>query len=126
MNTFAKLENEWGVKLPEGGAPGETVTVTTRNGATKSLTLGEMVREDFHGRYFKIAPRAPQTIGDLSGIVAMFEPRQDAPEMSGHRGRRLPAQRRRCRCARACVFRGRGYPKPGYSSACRLAILGAA
>jgi hypothetical protein len=75
MNTFCKLDDCWGVKLPAGGTPGDVITVTKRNGATSTVTLGHFLYEDTYGRYFEIAPVAPttETIGDLSKIVAMFD-----------------------------------------------------
>lgn len=59
--------------------PGSTVTVTKRDGTAQTVTLGELVSRDDRGWVFKIAPRTPaapatQTqVGDLSGILALFE-----------------------------------------------------
>ena len=44
-NTFRKVDEEWAVHAP-GSGQGDTVTVSKRDGTTKSITLGKMVAND--------------------------------------------------------------------------------
>lgn len=75
MNTFAKKNDKWVVKMDAESAPGQPVTITTRAGATKQVTLGRFISADEYGYYYEVA-QAPsaqtETVGDLSRIVAMF------------------------------------------------------
>jgi hypothetical protein len=81
MNTFAKIGNEWTVKMPDSGVgyvPGAVVPVTLRNGSVKSVTLAAevLVRDGF--RYYATQrdsdPAQPSVVvGDLSRIVALFD-----------------------------------------------------
>ena len=77
MNCFTKIDGDWCAKIDNGSArTGETVTLQTRAGQRKQVVLGEFVTADCWGQIFKIAPRAEQTtqtVGDLSGIVALFD-----------------------------------------------------
>jgi hypothetical protein len=88
-NTYAKLGPLWAIRCPAQQEPGSTVTVTTRAGAQKQVTLGALmtqVRGDF---LYEIAERpaaAPQAIGDLTRINALFD-----AATANRTGRRLPA-----------------------------------
>lgn len=77
MNTFTKIGNEWCVRVfPQSARTGDTVTVTTRAGASKQVVLGALVRTDNFGQVFATvapAPRATENVGDLSRITAMFD-----------------------------------------------------
>ena len=78
MNSFVKIGADWGVRLDVIGdhEPGDVVTITTRRGAAKRVTLGEYVRQDAYGHVFRIAAperRAAELVGDLSRIVGMFD-----------------------------------------------------
>jgi len=76
MNSFTKIGADWGVKITSQAVTGDVVTITTRAGGQKRVTLGAFVFTDSYGnRVFKIADeprRAAETVGDLSGIVAVF------------------------------------------------------
>ena len=74
MNVFKKIGSNWCV-YSLTGQPGQTVTVTKRNGAQSQVLLGERVAPLTYA--IATAPRAPapaaQTVGDLSRIIAMFD-----------------------------------------------------
>jgi hypothetical protein len=74
MHTFKKVGGAWCVHSLTG-QPGQTVTVTKRNGQTSTVVLGEQVAPLTFA--LGTAPRAPaaaaETVGDLSRIVAMFD-----------------------------------------------------
>ena len=44
-NTFRKIDGDWAVHAP-GSGQGDTVTVSKRDGTTKSIILGKMVAND--------------------------------------------------------------------------------
>ena len=44
-NTFRKVDGDWAVHAP-GSGQGDTVTVSKRDGTTKSIILGKMVAND--------------------------------------------------------------------------------
>lgn len=76
MNTYFKWNEQWCIRSAAADAAGQTVVVTKRNGQTKQVQLGALVGEGFGQTYYAIAERAPQAaqhVGDLSGIVAMFD-----------------------------------------------------
>lgn len=83
MNTFKKLsDGSWGVSTSDPSVqPGATIVVQTRTGATRNVTLADQYgRETFRGvayRIFRVAQRpqearAVEQVGDLSGIMQMF------------------------------------------------------
>jgi Family of unknown function (DUF6011) len=100
MATFRKLtDGSWGVLVSltetitsnnngeddglgpqRAPVPGSSVTVTKRSGETQNVVLGELVARTEAGFTFRLAPRAPTVrpvappqVGDLSGILALFE-----------------------------------------------------
>ena len=77
MNTYTKMvDGTWGVACPDTCKTGETVTVTTKAGKEKQVTLGECVGTYTAKRIaiFAIvdAPRETVTVGDMSGVLALF------------------------------------------------------
>jgi hypothetical protein len=75
MNTYAKRGDAWCIRSIVGGLAGTTVAVTKRNGQSKNVALGQQVAFEYGSYFYAIAeaaPQAPQTVGDLSGILAMF------------------------------------------------------
>jgi hypothetical protein len=83
MNTFAKKNNRWLIKTEAESAPGQSVTVTLRSGAIKTVTLGAFISHDDYGYYYEerrsdelLHPNTPAAstavVGDLSKIVAML------------------------------------------------------
>jgi len=78
MITFTKVRNEWMLRLPISPVPfrsGQEVTVTKRNGGTSTATLGMFVMSTGDAQIWSIAqaPRATENVGDLSGIIALFD-----------------------------------------------------
>lgn len=73
MNTWRKDGGRWLVDCDGPHAPGDVVTVSKRNGETKSVTLGEKV--NLLGFVFTVgaeARPAAAAVGGLSGILALF------------------------------------------------------
>lgn len=65
MNTYRKLpDGSWGVQCDEAHKPGTQVTVTLKDGRTKTETLGERVGE-FKGMSMYAVVRAAR---DLNGV----------------------------------------------------------
>jgi hypothetical protein len=75
MNSFTKKFNRWVVKMESASAPGQLVKVTTRNGATKDVTLGAFLSEDKWGHYYDVvAPgRNPVTAAALEADAVEAE-----------------------------------------------------
>jgi hypothetical protein len=71
MHTFKKVGSNWCVHSLTGQT-GQTVVVTKRNGGTSTVVLGEQVAP-FTFALGTAPARAPETVGDLSRIVAMFD-----------------------------------------------------
>jgi uncharacterized protein DUF6011 len=76
MNSFRKLpDGSWGVQCDAQHNPGEVITVTLRDGRTKTATLGEQVGS-YRGTflYATVASAKPEAkqVGDLSGVLALF------------------------------------------------------
>jgi hypothetical protein len=68
MNTFTKKYDRWVVKMDGESAPGQTVTVTTRNGATKWVTLGAFLSKDRWGFYYDTAGPNTAPANPLDGL----------------------------------------------------------
>jgi hypothetical protein len=78
MNTFSKVSGEWMVRTVNCGVaiqPGAVIPVTLRNGSTKQVTVGASIVIGEHRLYSTQRPAAQptETVGDLSGIVALFD-----------------------------------------------------
>ena len=77
MNTYQKVNGEWRIRSTDATLAGQMVTVTKRNGQTAQVQLGDRVGAGFGGAsLYALAPRAPratETVGDLSRIIAMFD-----------------------------------------------------
>jgi hypothetical protein len=77
MNTWQKDGDGpsacWRVRCDREEQPGNTVTVTTRAGKTKRVTLGERLNR--LGFLYAVADTRPeaQTVGDLAGMLALFD-----------------------------------------------------
>jgi hypothetical protein len=75
-NSYFKLDGVWCIRSDRGDLANQTVTVTKRNGTSSQVALGAIVGNAFGSYCYAIAPKAErqaETIGDLSGIVAMFD-----------------------------------------------------
>jgi hypothetical protein len=74
MNTFKKVAGAWCVQSFTG-TTGDTVTVSKRNGQTSQVLLGRRVAPTIFAVGTPAAAEAPaaQVVGDLSGIIAMFD-----------------------------------------------------
>jgi hypothetical protein len=76
--SFTKHDARWVIRSDAHIAPGTTVDVPKRGGGSKPVTIGPQVGSKYGDYLFAIAtqPRAPaaptQTVGDLSGILAIF------------------------------------------------------
>ena len=80
-NTFTKIGDQWIVRTQAEYAPGSTVTVTKRNGATSSVILGARVRGPVAGFFYAVGQRPAQptqAVGDLTRILALFATAQAA------------------------------------------------
>jgi len=80
MNTYRKLsDGSWGLAVRSGAKTGDVVTVVLKNGSTKTETLGEHLGSSYGDcENFRIAPkatavRATAQVGNLSGVLALFE-----------------------------------------------------
>ena len=77
MNSFTKLaDGTWGARVTGAETTGATVTITTRNGATKDVVLGALVSSNDWGSTFAIVPQARPTtaqVGDLTALLALFD-----------------------------------------------------
>jgi uncharacterized protein DUF6011 len=74
MITWRKLGADvWGIQSDTALEPGQSVSVTSRAGKTSAVTVGE--RQNMLGFVYAISRQSPQaqTIGDLSGILALFD-----------------------------------------------------
>jgi hypothetical protein len=76
MHSFRKFNGAWCV-YSETARPGETVTITKRNGGTSTVVLGQRVAMMTYAiaprPVAPEAPRATEVVGDLSRIVAMLQ-----------------------------------------------------
>jgi len=80
---WTKLDDgSWGVQLDHTAAPiepGTVVTVTNRAGDAKTVTLGEKINANKWGVVYRVvpggkpAPAAAQAVGDLGGVLAIFD-----------------------------------------------------
>ncbi len=89
MNTFRNLSRPgqspvWGVQVSGNENTGDRVTVTSRNGQTREVTLGEFVLSQYGCKVFKIAPeptvvgqepreRQHYRIGSMDTLLALFD-----------------------------------------------------
>ena len=75
-NSWKKLADAWCVQCSEQHAPGDVVTVTNRQGESKTVTLGANMQTNAYGFVYAVAARpaaeAAQAVGDLSGVLALF------------------------------------------------------
>jgi hypothetical protein len=73
MNTWQKDGDAWRVRCDTEQQPGAVVTVTTRDGRTKQVTLGERLNR--LGFIYAVADTRPEatTVGDLAGVLALFD-----------------------------------------------------
>ena len=74
--TYCKFGNDWCIRTVRVLEPGDTITVTLRSGATKSVTLGQRVGSMHGDHVWSVAPRAAapaQQVGDMQRIVEMFD-----------------------------------------------------
>jgi|SRR5215472_1473284 len=73
MNTWRKNGDSWAVQCDTEQAPGAVVTVVTRAGKAKTVTLGE--RQNLLGFVYAVADTRPQAqaVGDLAGVFALFD-----------------------------------------------------
>jgi hypothetical protein len=69
MNNYAKLtDGTWGVRCDDDDVePGDTVTVTKKNGATKHEVIGAIVKRDRYGVIATIA--GPPTSGSYAPVT---------------------------------------------------------
>jgi hypothetical protein len=77
-NTWTKNGDAWAVQCPTEQAPGTVVTVTNRQGVSKTVTLGARVASTRWGFVYAVAPQAREPrqeaqIGRIDGILAIFD-----------------------------------------------------
>lgn len=77
MNTFRKLaDGTWGIMCDGPAKAGDTVTVTLRDGRTKSETLGERVGSWRDSGIFTVVktrkPLATARVGSMASVLALF------------------------------------------------------
>lgn len=83
-NTYRKRnDGSWAIVVTDGSQSGAAVTITLRDGRTKVETLGEYLGTDSHQQapLYAVAPKvamakAPRAligIGNLSGVLALFD-----------------------------------------------------
>jgi len=72
MNSFKKIGDVWAV-YSETGQPGDTVTITKRNGQASTVVLGARVGLLTYAiAAAPVAPRETVEVGDLGNVVQMF------------------------------------------------------
>lgn len=73
---YTKIAQDWCVRAAYSLTPGELVTVEKSNGDCNRERVGEFVERNSYGDYcyriVKAEAAAPTKIGDLSGILALF------------------------------------------------------
>jgi hypothetical protein len=79
MNTYRKIgPGQWGVQTEIKHEPGTKVDVTLKSGEIKQVTLGKFLLFQYGKYAYEVAaepkqPRAVRAIGDLSGVLAIFD-----------------------------------------------------
>src|SRR4051812_17213008 len=77
LNTYCKLaDGNWAIRSGARIEAGTTVPVALRSGATKQVTVGDLVYSTGDNFVHAIAPAArpaAERVGDLAGIFAMFD-----------------------------------------------------
>ena len=76
MNSFRKVGDTWAIKCDAEHVPGDTVTVSLKSGATKEVTLGALVFARGGDFVYEAAPPKPAaalSVGEMSGVLALFE-----------------------------------------------------
>jgi uncharacterized protein Veg len=74
MNSFRKIHDTWAIQCDVEHKPGESVTVTTRDGRAKQVKLGAKLPSNY-GLVYAVdsAPAPMAAVGDLSSVFALFD-----------------------------------------------------
>jgi hypothetical protein len=76
MNRFTKHVGAWAVQADAERKPGEAVTVTLKDGRTKTVTLGQQVAVNGYGYVYAVVEQPKPSmaaVGDLTGVLALFD-----------------------------------------------------